>query len=239
MYSDAQAADLYNVLNPWGASDTFYLALAMDASSVLDIGCGTGTMLHRARAAGHTGRLVGVDPDGAALAIARRRADITWVEATAASMPWKRQFDLAVMMNHTFQFLIRDEELRASLAAIRNALADGGRFAFETRNPDVREWETWTPDQPIDVIDSAGSALRISYRVLSVIDDVVTLTETTSDRDGDVLRVDEASLRFLDVETLTGVLIGEGFSIESQQGDWSGGSLGRDNREIITVTRRV
>lgn len=70
-YSDAQAAELYNVLNPWGPSDDFYLSLAMAAPSVLDVGCGTGGMLHRARALGHPGRLLGVDPDGAALAVAR------------------------------------------------------------------------------------------------------------------------------------------------------------------------
>ncbi len=45
------------------------LSLAMDAPSVLDVGCGTGTMLHRARAAGHPGRLVGIDPDRAALQV--------------------------------------------------------------------------------------------------------------------------------------------------------------------------
>jgi len=51
-------------------------------------------MLHRARAAGHTGRLVGIDPDRAMLDIARRRSDIEWIEGTAASMTWDREFDL-------------------------------------------------------------------------------------------------------------------------------------------------
>ena len=39
----------------------------MAAPSVLDVGCGTGRLLHRAREAGHAGRLCGVDPDVAAL----------------------------------------------------------------------------------------------------------------------------------------------------------------------------
>jgi SAM-dependent methyltransferase len=46
MYSDAEAAALYEVLNPWGPSDDFYLSLAVASPSVLDVGCGTGTMLH-------------------------------------------------------------------------------------------------------------------------------------------------------------------------------------------------
>ncbi|MDQ3443863.1 MAG: class I SAM-dependent methyltransferase [Chloroflexota bacterium] len=86
MYSDAEAAALYNLLNPWGASDDVYLSLVMGSPTVLDGGCGTGTMLHRARSAGHTGRLVGIDPDRAALARARQRNDIEWNEGTAASM---------------------------------------------------------------------------------------------------------------------------------------------------------
>jgi SAM-dependent methyltransferase len=86
VYSDDEAAALYNTLNPWGPSDDFYLGLAMSSTRVLDVGCGTGTMLRRAREAGHSGRLVGIDPDAHALAIARRRTDVEWLAGTAASI---------------------------------------------------------------------------------------------------------------------------------------------------------
>ncbi|MFD4947220.1 hypothetical protein ACFWNT_33040 [Streptomyces sp. NPDC058409] len=51
MYSDADAdaAVLYDLLNSWGPSDDFCLSCVMDAPSVLDVGCGTGMLLHRAR----------------------------------------------------------------------------------------------------------------------------------------------------------------------------------------------
>jgi SAM-dependent methyltransferase len=140
-YSDEEAAALYDVLNPWGLSDDFYLALVMSATSVLDVGCGTGALLHRAREVGHRGRLCGLDPDHARLGVARFHADIEWVTGTAASIPWAGEFDLALMAGHAFQELVDDNELRASLAAIRRALVDGGRFAFETRNPLARVGE--------------------------------------------------------------------------------------------------
>jgi SAM-dependent methyltransferase len=134
MYSDEAAAALYDVLNPWGPSDAFYLALVMDAASVLDVGCGRGALLHRARQAGHAGRLCGLDPDPAMLGVARRRrTDIEWVAGTAASMAFDGEFDLAIMTGHAFQVLVGDDEVRASLTAIRRALVDGGRFVFETR----------------------------------------------------------------------------------------------------------
>jgi SAM-dependent methyltransferase len=117
-----------------GPGDAFYLALVMDAASVLDVGCGRGALLHRARQAGHAGRLCGLDPDPAMLGVARRRrTDIEWVAGTAASMAFDGEFDLAIMTGHAFQVLVGDDEVRASLTAIRRALVDGGRFVFETR----------------------------------------------------------------------------------------------------------
>lgn len=135
MYGDADAAALYDRLNPWGPSDDFYLSFVMDAPSVLDVGCGTGRLQHRAREAGHTGRLCGVDPDVAALERARRRAGVEWVEGRAADMAWDREFALAVMASNVFQVFVTDQELGASLAATRVALVDGGRLVFGTRNP--------------------------------------------------------------------------------------------------------
>jgi SAM-dependent methyltransferase len=135
----------YDVLNPWGPSDDFYLGLVMAAGRVLDVGCGTGTLLHRARDAGHAGRLCGLDPDPAMLDQARARTDVEWVLADAASAAWDREFDLAVMASHAFQELVGDDELRRSLRAVRAALRDGGRFAFETRHPQGAPGSGGTP----------------------------------------------------------------------------------------------
>jgi SAM-dependent methyltransferase len=237
MYSDDEAAALYDVLNPWGPDSDFYLPLVMDAAAVLDVGCGTGTLLHLAREAGHTGRLCGVDPDRAMLARARRRTDIAWVETTAAAMTWEGEFDLAVMTGHAFQCLVSDGEIHRSLAAIRRALAPGGRFAFETRNPGARAWEGWTPAHATQAVDLAGRLVRISHEVESVADDIVTLTETTSDADGTPLRVDRASLRFLDAEALAGFLSDAGFTIEAQYGGWLREPLAPESPEIISIAR--
>ena len=237
MYSDEAAAALYGVLNPWGPSDDFYLALVIEATSVLDVGCGTGALLHRARQAGHAGRLCGLDPDPASLGVARRRTDIEWVAGTAASMAFDSEFDLAVMTGHAFQVLVGDDEVRASLAAIRRALAGSGRFAFETRNPFARAWESWHPGNAIEVVDPSGRPVRVWHEVEAVVGDVVTFTETTSDPDGAQLRVDRASLRFLDVDALAGFLADAGFEIEAQYGGWFREPLDPASPEIITVAR--
>ncbi|HEX5496490.1 MAG TPA: class I SAM-dependent methyltransferase [Mycobacteriales bacterium] len=244
MYSDAEIAALYDVMNPWDGtrfgSDAFYTDLVMAVGAVLDVGCGTGSMLHQARDLGHTGRLVGLDPDAAMLDRARRRTDGEWVLGAAADAAWDRRFDLATMTSHAFQCLIGDQEMRASLAAIRAALVDGGRFAFETRHPAARAWEGWNPDNAAEVTDPAGRTLRVAHRVESVVGDVVTLsTETADASDDTVSRVDQGRLRFLDVPTLGQFLTEAGFAIEAQYGDWDRSPVTESSREVVTIARRV
>jgi SAM-dependent methyltransferase len=235
MYSDDDVAALYDRLNPWGPSDDFYLSYVLAAPSVLDVGCGTGRLLHRAREAGHAGRLCGIDPDLASLRRARRRADVEWVEGRAADMTWDQEFDLAVMASNVFQVFVTDEELAGSLAATRAALVPGGRLVFGTRNPRVRAWEGWNPANPFDVVDHQGRELRILYQVESVAGDVVTFTETTATRDGRALRVDRASLRFLGVEGVEAALRDAGFEVGAWYGDWSRGPLTGDSDNIVVV----
>jgi SAM-dependent methyltransferase len=241
-YSDADAAALYDLVNPWDParyrSDAFYHGLVMAAASVLDVGCGTGAMLRRARELGHRGRLVGLDPDLAALDRARRCASIEWVTGVAADVCWDGEFDLATMTSHTFQCLVSDHDLAASLAAIHAALRPGGRFAFETRHPQARAWETWTPGNAGSMVDDSGRALQVFHQVEAVTGDVISVIETTADAGARVLRIDRTRLRFLGQPTLSRFLAEASLTVEAQFGDWDRGPVTPDSTEIITVARR-
>src|SRR5438270_10591903 len=131
-FTDDRLAALYDAFFPPPTQRddfAFYLPLVMSARAVLDVGCGTGALLHLARESGHTGRLCGLDPAMGMLNQARRRSDIEWVHGDLASVKWDREFDLVVMTGHAFQEFIADDEIRVALAAIRSALSDGGHLA--------------------------------------------------------------------------------------------------------------
>jgi SAM-dependent methyltransferase len=241
-FSDPDLAALYDVLHPWEQRDDldFYLKRVMAAEAVLDVGCGTGALLHRARERGHRGRLCGLDPAVGMLGQARRRTDIEWVGGDLASAGWAKAFDLVVMTGHAFQVLVEEDDLSASLSAIRTALADDGRFIFETRNPLVRTWEQWIPENAVEVTDGDGNVLRMAHRVETpVVGDIVRFTTTYSCSGWDGPRHSRSTLRFLDAHAVRRRLSDAGLTIEEQVGDWTGGSLTDTSPEIITIAKPI
>ncbi|MEV7326466.1 methyltransferase domain-containing protein [Streptomyces sp. NPDC093970] len=239
-FADLELAALYDSLNPWGPGDDFYLDLVMSAGSVLDVGCGTGRLLRRARGTGHAGRLAGLDP-AAAMLVQGRRAEpsVEWILGDLRTRLWDGPgFDLVVMTGHAFQVLLSDEELRVALAAVRRALSPAGRFVFETRNPGARAWERWTPDRVYHITDADGRAVRVWHEVEETpAGDRVTFTETYDGSPWPRPRVSRATLRFLGPDALAGFLEDAGLRVVEQYGDWSRGPLTADSPEIITVAR--
>jgi hypothetical protein len=187
------------------------------------------------RQAGHRGRLSGLDPDQSMLDQARQRADIEWILGDAASARWDTEFDLAVMTGHAFQELVTDDEGASCMRAIQAALAEGGRFAFETRHPQARAWERWNTSDEYRNPD--GDPVLVTNKVLDVTGDVVRLTETMTGRWWDGPHAGHGTLRFLAPDGLAAHLRDAGFTIEQQFGDWDKGPLTPASAEIITITR--
>ena len=238
LFSEPRLTELYDAFCAGRQDFTFYLPLVMSAKSVLDVGCGTGELLRLAREAGHTGRLCGLDPAQTMLEQARKRRDVEWVHGDLASVEWRREFDLIVMTGHAFQVFVEDEQLLASLAAIRSALTDNGLFVFETRNPLARGWEAWTPENAVEIVRS-GSVVRMAHQVESpVVGNVVSFTCTFSCPSWERPLVSRSTLRFLDADSLSHFLTGAGLIIVEQFGDWDRQPLTDTSPEIITVARR-
>ncbi|KDN18429.1 class I SAM-dependent methyltransferase [Amycolatopsis rifamycinica] len=234
-YADVDLAALYDALNPRdsGGDYEFYLPMIMAAESVLDVGCGTGSLLHWARESGHTGRLVGLDPAEGMLVQARRRSDIEWVHGDLSTASWDAEFDFAVMSGHAFQVLLTDDELRTAFSAIHRALKPGGRFGFETRNPAARGWERWTPAN----VWEAGD-VRSWNDAGPFENGFVSFTTTYESPSWDAPRYSESTLRFLDVPALTAFVEEAGLVVDEQYGYWDRSPVTGSSPEIITLARR-
>jgi len=237
-YADPRLAALYDRLYPRPPSFDFYLPMILASRAVLDVGCGTGALLHEARRTGHAGRLTGLEPAEGMLIQAARHPDIEWVRGDLAVAHWRDEFDLAVMTGHAFQALITDEELRAALAAIHALLSRDGHFAFDTRNPAARAWEKWRAAGKVEVSGDNGERVGLELKVEAPFDGrTIAISETFSSDSWDRPRVSRSTLRFLAPAELTALLEEAGFAIEAQFGDFDCRALGAASPEIITIAR--
>jgi SAM-dependent methyltransferase len=239
LFTDDYLATLYDPLSVDRGDEDFYLHLIDSAPRVLDVGCGTGTLLRRARLAGHTGRLCGLDPAESMLARARRYPDIEWVCGTLPEAGFDAEFDLLIMTGHAFQVLLSDDDVREFLAAAHAALAAHGHLAFETRNPRHRAWEGWNPDDLVEVQDAEGRTVRVWHEVEEVRGQYVTFTESYARDDWPEPVVGRDTLRFLPAEELDHVLTETGFVVDERYGDWDRSLMTPTSREIITIARAV
>ncbi|MGA7671622.1 MAG: class I SAM-dependent methyltransferase [Nitrolancea sp.] len=241
-FNDVRVAALYDVFHPPLERDDyrFYIRLVMDAGSVLDVGCGTGALLHEARELGHTGRLVGLDPAPGMLSLARQRTDVEWVQGDLSQVDWEREFDLIVMTGHAFQELREDEVILTALKAACSGLTDEGRFVFETRNPLVRGWERWATQYSGEIVDLNGDLVQREHTLVHPLDgEIVRFTTTYSSPSWVEPFVSHGALRFLSRERLAELLAEAGLVIEQQLGDWDGQSFPDASPEIITFARRA
>jgi SAM-dependent methyltransferase len=235
-YADTRLTALYDALNPPGDDTAFYLDLAGDQpETILDMGCGTGLLACALAARGH--QVTGADPAAAMLAVARGRPggdQVRWIEADAAGLSVPTRFDLIIMTGHVFQLLLGDGDVRAALGTLRRHLAAGGRIAFETRNPEAREWQYWTPRETRQRVDTAAGPAVVHYDISSVTGEFVTYETCIQFPDGEDAVVPD-TLRFMGQAQLAGFLAEAGLAGISWYGDWDRSPASAASPEIIVV----
>ena len=131
-YTDPRLVALYDLWGPSRPDLAFYLRLAAElpATSVADIGCGTGLLACQLARRGH--QVTGVDPSPAMLEVARHRPGgdrVRWIEGDASRLE-EAGFDLAVMTGHVAQVIARRPELADDVG---RDLAASGVHARPTR----------------------------------------------------------------------------------------------------------
>lgn len=239
LYTDPALARFYDLDNGWTDDSAFFLHLAAGCRSVLDLGCGTGELAIRI-AAEHGAAVTAVDPACAMLDLARIKPGaerVHWVEGDARGLRLGERFGLIVMTGHAFQTLLSPLDRAACLLAIAAHLAPGGRFVFDSRNPERQEWKEWRPDASrrrfVDPL--LGPVCAWNDVARDPASGIVTYeTHYRVDADG---RHSAATSRiaFPPLAEIERAIAAAGLRVERWLGDWTGAALGPHSPEFIPL----
>ena len=184
------------------------------AQAVIDVGCGTGTLACRLARSGKT--VVGVDPAGASLDVAKAKpgADrVRWVHGDARALGMLGA-DMAIMTGNVAQVFVTDHEWSTTLNAIHTALRPGGYLVFETRDPASRGWEEWTPEQSRKTIEVAGDGpVEIWVQLTEVSLPYISFRWTYRFGSDGAELISDSTLRFRSRDEITTSLAAAGFEV--------------------------
>jgi SAM-dependent methyltransferase len=236
-FEEPRLAEIYDPMHPGRADLDAYIALAdqFRAGSVLDVGCGTGTLACRFAARGV--EVAAVDPAAASLEVARRKpgaGGVRWVHGDVTALP-PIQADLATMTGNVAQVFITDQEWAATLQAVREALRPGGRLVLESRDPARKAWLEWNRDQTYRraVIPGIGSVE--TWTDLTGVDGSLVSFRMTFvfGSDGAVL-TSGSTLRFRGRDELADSLAAAGLVVEEVRD-----APDRPGREFVFIAQRA
>lgn len=236
IFAHPRLAAVYDAFDGHRDDLTSYLALAgeLSADTVLDVGCGTGSLAVLLAAGGRA--VVAVDPAEASLEIAKSKdgaAKVRWIHGDATALP-PLSADLAVMTGNVAQVFLADDEWGQTLRSIGAALRPGGHLAFETRRPGYRAWQEWAADTGPVILDVPGVGIveqRLEVTRLNL--PFVSFRNTYRFDDGAVITSD-STLRFRSREEVESSLAACGYRVAEVRD-----APDRPGREFVFVAKRL
>jgi SAM-dependent methyltransferase len=236
IFEERRLAEIYDPLDPDRSDLDAYVAIAREfaAFSVLDIGCGTGTLACLLALRGM--EVIAVDPAAASLDVARRKpgADrVRWLRGDTSNLPPLR-VDLAIMTGNVAQVFVTDQGWAAALRAVRQALRPGGRLVFESRDPERKAWLEWNREHSYRRVVIPGAGPLQTWTDLTQARGSLVSFRTTFvfDSDGAVLTSD-STLRFRDSDELAGSLAAASLVVDEVRD-----APDRPGREFVFIARR-
>ena len=237
IFEERRLAEIYDPLDPDRRDLDAYVAMAGEfgAMSVLDIGCGTGTLA--CLLAGRGAEVIAVDPAAASLDVARRKpgADrVRWLHGEAANLPPLR-VDLAIMTGNVAQVFVTDQEWAATLRAVHRALRPGGRLVFESRDPERKAWQGWNKEHSYRRVVIPGTGPVQTWTELTEVDGNLVSFRTTFvfDSDGATV-ISDSTLRFRDSDELAASLAAASLVLDEVRD-----APDRPGLELVCIARRA
>lgn len=234
-FHDPRLASLYDALDPDRSDLDAYVAIAaeFDATDVLDVGCGTGTLALLLAERGH--RVTAIDPAHALLDVARAKhgaTRVSWIHGDTTHLP-PLQVDLATMTGNVAQAIADDADWHSTLLGIHDALRPGGRLVFETRIPARQAWLEWNRAASHQITEIVGvGPLETWVDLLQIRGPLVTFRWTYVFPDGEVL-LSDSTLRFRERDEVEEALIADGYIVDEVRD-----APDRPGREFVFFARR-
>lgn len=241
-FSDPLLVSAYDALNAFGEDSNFWLGEIerLSPKTIIDLGCGTGLLTIELAKRGYT--MIGVEPAGKMLDIARQKLDadkVHWIEGGYEKFDGL-EADMVLMTSHVAQFFLEDKEWNAMLQASYKALKSGGYIMFDSRTPIFPPYQTWpTEESPRRVEDRDLGPIDWHYKLLKIENNRVRyqLHFHFINSGEKVTSTDE--LIFRSQEELTKSLNNAGFEVERVYGDWDGSLATPESPEMIFVAKVV
>lgn len=212
-------------------------ALALPAKSrILDLCCGVGR--HTVALAGRGFSMAGLDLDGAALALARQRAEeagaaIEFVRADMREIPFREELDGVINVFSSLGYYDTDEEDAEVLAAVSHALKVGGRFLIDVVNRE-RILAQYRPTESGEEPD--GSRVSTT-RDLDLMTSRHRVTDVIVRPDGREQRRWH-TFRFYSLTELARNLGTVGLETQRVWGDFDGSPYGLESRRMILLAEK-
>lgn len=151
------------------AEKAFFAGLVgAHVDSVLDLGCGTGTITipvaHNLWARrGREARVVGIDLSKNMLAVARQREPrIEWICGDVRSIDMPGAFDFIMSCYNTLQNVVASADLLRVFHGVRQRMHGNSLFAFDIYQPNPDHLRSYPPAHAVrSFIDTRGRALEV------------------------------------------------------------------------------
>ena len=220
IFAEPKLAAIYDLLDsrPDRLDLVPYRAIADEfhVHSVIDLGCGTGTLACSFASRGF--EVVGIDPAAASLHVAKRKAyadQVRWITGTAAQLKGLHA-DLITMTGNVAQVFVTDEEWMTTLRACHDALRPDGRLVFEVRDPTKEAWKGWNREQSYKTIEAPGIGTVESWvELMNVQLPLVSFRHTFVFRKDGSVMTSVSTLRFRRRSEIAETLSHAGFTVES------------------------
>lgn len=221
----------------------FYVRLAREAGSVVELGVGTGRIAVPTAEAGIP--VLGFDREPSMIAIAREKAEhagvsefVTLREGDMRSFVLDESVPLVTIPFRTFLHNLTTEDQLATLGACHRALEPGGRLALNVFNPNLRSIARWMERSGAHWEPFGGWDGFEAHQEYGPTEQVMTTSLRVRDEEGQWRRT-SFRLRYVHRFEMQHLLERSGFEIESLHGGFDGERFEEGATEMVWIARAL